>query len=285
MFSVGRLRLKGNLRRRGSKAIVVSIVCFLLCIYLLPFFWIVLSSFKPANLIISYPPVMFFHPTLEHFFSLHSRWNFYHKISNSLIIAGGTVTICVFLGMIAAYALSRYRIKGRDFLLIWILSFRFLPVVAILLPLFLLFKSLKLVDSYVGLMIANVVPNLPFSTWLLHGFFAEIPREIDDAAKIDGCGDMAILWRILFPMAAPAVAVTAIFIFLFSWNEFFIPLALSGTQTATVSLAFSGFRQHLWFDWGAMSAASLICLVPLWLVIQALQKHIIRGITLGAVKG
>jgi len=277
--------LKGNLRRRGSKAILVSILFFLLCIYLLPFLWVVLSSLKPATLIISYPPVMFFRPTLEHFFSLHTPWNFYRKIWNSLIIAGGTTVICVFLGITAAYSLSRYRIKGRDSLLIWILSFRFLPIVAILLPLFLLFKSLKLVDSYVGLIMANILPNLPFSVWLLHGFFAEIPREIDDAAKVDGCGDMTILWRILFPIAAPAVAVTAVFVFLFSWNEFFIPLALSRTQTVTVSLAFAGFRQHLRFDWGAMCAASVICLVPLWLIILALQRYIIRGMTLGAVKG
>ncbi len=285
MFSVERLRLKGNLRRPSSKVILVLIVSFLLCIYLLPFLWIVLSSFKPANLIISYPPVTFFRPTLEHFFHLHTPWGFYRKIWNSLIIAGGTATICVFLGIIAAYSLSRHRIKGRNLLLILILSFRFLPMVAVLLALFLLFRFLGLIDSYVGLIMVNLLPNLPFSVWLLHGFLAEIPQEIDEAAKIDGCGDMAILWFILFPIAKSAVAVTAVFVFLFSWNEFFIPLALSKTQTATVSLAFAGFRQHLRFDWGAMSAASVICFVPLWLIIIALQKSITRGITLGAVKG
>jgi len=158
-------------------------------------------------------------------------------------------------------------------------------MVAVLLALFLLFRFLGLIDSYVGLIMVNLLPNLPFSVWLLHGFLAEIPQEIDEAAKIDGCGDMAILWFILFPIAKSAVAVTAVFVFLFSWNEFFIPLALSKTQTATVSLAFAGFRQHLRFDWGAMSAASVICFVPLWLIIIALQKSITRGITLGAVKG
>ncbi len=277
--------MRTSLRRKGSRTFVISIICFLLCIYLLPFVWIILSSLKPSNLIISYPPVVFFRPTVEHFFRLHIPWDFYRKILNSLVVAGGTTAICVSLGMIAAYSLSRYRIKGREFLLIWILSFRFLPIVAILLPLFLLFKSLGLIDSYAGLILASILPNLPFSVWLLYGFFAEIPQEIDDAAKVDGCGNLAILWRILFPIARPAIAVTAVFVFLFTWNEFFIPLALSRTGTATVSLAFSGFRQHLRFDWGAMSAASVICVIPLWLIIVALQKHIIRGITLGAVKG
>lgn len=256
----------------------------LVLIYLIPFIWVIMTSVKPTSLIMSSPPIFAFKPTINHYQRLYTEWHFFGKVVNSLIVSSGTTALSIIIGMFAAFSLSRFMFRGRNFLPVWILSFRFLPIVAILLPLFLMFRYLELIDTYVALILANLIPALPFSIWLLQGFLDEIPLELDEAAKIDGCGYLTILWRIIFPLAKPGVAVTAIFTFLFSWNDFFIPLALTRTKTNTVTVAFGGFKQQFRFDWGAMCAAAVICLVPLLIIVMLTQKHIIRGMTLGAVK-
>lgn len=232
----------------------------------------------------AYPPVFKFNPTLHHYVRLHTHWLFYKKMWNSFIIAIGTTGISILVGSFAAYGLSRFKFWGSGFLSTWILSNRFLPTVAILLPLFLFFRSTNLIDTHLGLILANLLPNVPFSVWLLRSFFAEIPRELDEAARVDGCNSFAILWRIVFPIARPAIAVTALFNFLFTWNEFFIPLALSRTKAMPVTVAFAAFRQHIRMDWGGMAAASVVCFLPLFAVTLLFQQHIVRGMTLGAVK-
>lgn len=259
-------------------------MCLLVLIYLFPFVWVIMTSVKPTALVMSSPPVFLFRPTMNHYQRLHTEWAFFGKVVNSLIVSSGTTALSTIIGMFAAFSLSRFMFKGKNFLPIWILSFRFFPIVAILLPLFLMFKYLKLIDTHIALILVNLIPTLPFSIWLLQGFLEEIPLELDEAAKIDGCGYLVILWRIIFPLAKPGVAVTAIFTFLFSWNEFFIPLALTRTKTNTVTVAFGGFKQQFRFDWGAMCAAAVICLIPLLVIVVLMQKHIIRGMTLGAVK-
>jgi len=274
--------------KKFSKTKVVKVTIFmgyflLVIIYLLPFIWTAITSVKPTPLIFASPPVFKFQPTINHYVRLYTVWDFFSKVWNSLIVSAGTTAICIGVGSIAAFSLARYRI-GKDFLPIWILSNRFLPPVAIVLPLFLMFKFANLLDTHIALILTNLIANVPFSIWILRGFFAEIPHELDDAAKVDGCGEFMTLWKVIFPIAKPAIAVTAIFIFLFSWNEFLIPLALSGTKSMLVPVAFAAFRQKARFDWGAMCAAAVICLIPLGLMVMSLQKHIIRGMTLGAVK-
>jgi len=271
--------------REKIRAKVVKTVFFLFfAIYLFPFVWIIITSVKPTPLIMSSPPVFIFQPATEHYVRLHTQWKFFGKVVNSLIISSITVILCLVVSIPAAYFLSRYSFKGRNSTLILILSFRFLPVIAILLPLYLFFRFLRLIDTYVALIAVNLVPNIPFNIWLLRSFFSELPQELDEAAKIDGCGPLMLLLRVIVPIAKPVIAVTAIFTFLFSWNEFFIPLVLSRTRTPTVTLAFAAFEQNFRFDWGAMCAAAVICLLPLFLVVILLQKHIVKGMTLGAVK-
>jgi len=257
---------------------------FLLLVYLIPFFWVCLTSIKPETIISSMPPLLFFKPTGDHFLRLHFQWDFFTKMYHSLVIASGTTAICIVAGSLSAYALSRFKIRGKKYILLWILSHRFLPMVAILFPLFMFFKRLQLIDTYVSVILSTTVPNLAFSIWLLDSFFSEIPPEIEEAAKVDGCTDWNLLWRVIFPIAKPAIAVTALFVFLFSWNEFFIPLVLTRTNVPPVTVGFAAFRQHLRMDWGAMAAASVVTLGPLLAMVVLLHRFVVRGLTLGAVK-
>jgi len=253
-------------------------------IYLLPLVWVIINAFKPIPLMVVRPPVLLFRPILDHFFRLFTELAFLKKMFNSLVIASVTTGICIAAGSSAAFSLARYRV-GKDFLPVWILSNRFLPVVAIIIPVFLFYRWLGLCDSYLGVILANLTPNLAFSIWLLRGFFVEIPREIDDAAKIDGCGDLRILWHVVIPIAKPAIAVTATFVFLFTWNEFFVPLVLTQRNVIPITVAFTAFRGQFRMDWGGMSAGIVVCLLPLIVIVALFHKHIIRGMTLGAVKG
>lgn len=252
-------------------------------IYLVPLIWIVMTSIKEASLAMANPPVFLFQPTIDHYVRLHTEWEFYGEIWNSLVVSSATTAICIVVGLLAAFALARYRI-GKDWLPILILSYRFLPAVAILIPLFLMFRSLRLLDTYPGLILAYLVPNLPFSIWLLRGFITDIPRELDDAAKVDGCGPVGVLFRIVLPLMAPAIAVVAIFVFLFSWNEFFVPLILSRRNVVPVAVGFASFKMKEYYDWGAMSAGAVVSLIPLFLMVILVGERIVRGMTLGAVK-
>lgn len=279
---------KGRVNSRAKQYVQKAGYILLILIYLIPVIWTGMTSLKPTSIIMARPPIFFFKPTLEHFISLYTEWEFFGKFWNSIVVSSVTTIICIVLGSLTAYSLSRYkhRLKGGSaFIPIWILSNRFFPLVVIVLPLFIFYKTLGLLDTYPALIIANLLPNLPLAVWLLLGFFNEVPQELDDAAKIDGCGDMGVIRRVLFPVAKSAIAVTAILVFLFSWNEFFIMLTLSRKEASTVMVAFAGFKQHYRFAWGAMSAAAMVCLLPLLAIVTIFHKHIVRGMTLGAVKG
>jgi multiple sugar transport system permease protein len=280
---------KARRRKAFQKILVVvasilGVVFFLL--YVLPFLWILLTSFKPLALIRVPPREAFaFEPTLDNYIRLHTEWEFFHKIRNSFIVSGGTTLLNLILGILAAFALVRYRPRGGNFVSVWFLSQRFLPIVAIMLPMFLFYQRLKLIDTFLGLIMATTVATLPFTIWLLQGFLAEMPRELYDAAEVDGCTEWGILRYVTIPLARPAIGVVAAFCFLFSWNEFMIPLVLARPDTATVTLGFAAFRQQFRYDWGAAAAATVVTIIPLFIVIALLQENIIRGLTMGAVKG
>jgi len=274
--------LKGSIKKLMKiGSLTVTFVVFF--IYLLPLLWIVMSSIKDSSLIIATPPVFLFKPTFSHYLRLHTQWAFYEKVGNSFVVCSITTIICVVVGLPAAFVLARYRL-GKDWLPIWILSNRFLPTVAILLPLFVMFKTWRLLDTYIALILAYLIPNLPFSIWLFRSFISDIPMDLDDAARVDGCESIGVLFRIVLPLVSPAIAVVVVFVFLFSWNEFFIPLVLTNRNVVPVSVSFASFKMKEWYDWGAISAGTVVCLIPLFLMVMVLGRWIVRGMTLGAVK-
>jgi multiple sugar transport system permease protein len=175
-------------------------------------------------------------------------------------------------------------VPGEKHIALWILSLRFLPPIAVAIPFYLQWQELGLLDTHLGLILVYVAFNLPFAIWLLRGFLADVPRELEEAAMLDGLSRLAIIWRIVVPVILPGVASTAMFTFVFTWNEYLMALMLTSVTSVTVPVTIAKFVMPYTILWGDLSAAVVIQLVPMLVVVFLLQRHIVRGMTLGAVK-
>jgi multiple sugar transport system permease protein len=267
-----------------GRMIAGAMTAGIVLLWLFPIYWIFLTSFKTPLLINEKVPVFWFTPTLENYRHLFDEFRFARILTNSLVITVSTTSVVIVLALLAAYALGRMDIRGGKHIALWMLSLRFMPPIAIVLPFFIVWQRIGLIDTYVGLILIYVAFNLPFAIWLLRGFLVEVPRDLDEAATLDGLGHVAILRRIILPVIAPGVAVTAIFTFMFSWNEYLMALVLTSRNASTVPVTVSKFIQAYSILWGDVGAAATIELLPVLVVVFLLQRHIMRGITLGAVK-
>jgi multiple sugar transport system permease protein len=256
----------------------------LVALWLFPIYWLMLTSFKPTVDINNPIPLFIFTPTPENYIDLFARFNFVRVLQNSLVITAATTATVVVLGMMAAYALARMSIPGKRHIALWLLSLRFMPAIAVAIPYYLMWQRLNLLDTYLGLILVYVSFNLPFAIWLLRGYLVELPLDLDEAAMLDGLSRLQIVRRIMFPVALPGIAVTGIFTFVFTWNEYLFALLLTGLHSSTVPVTVSKFIMAYEILWGQVSAAAVIELVPMLIVVFLLQRHIVRGITLGAVK-
>jgi multiple sugar transport system permease protein len=252
--------------------------------YLLPLMWIVLTAIKPTADINSPVPVWSFTPTFEHFLEGFRRFGFAHALIDSAVVVVTSTIITMVLALMCAYALARLKVRGADFISLTILSLRFMPGVVVAVPYYLMFQSFNLIDTRIGLIIVYVAFGLPFAVWLLRSFLLDIPREVEEAARLDGLGWMQILFRIVAPMATSGIAVTAIFTFVFAWNEFLFAFYLSVNEVVTLPIQIFKMVDLYNVLWGPISAAVVMQLVPMLIVVFLLQKHIVRGLTMGAVK-
>ena len=193
-------------------------VVFIVAIYLAPIYWISLTSVKPMNEINSKEPVWFFEPTMEHYVEAFERFEFGKALLNSSIIVFSATIITMILALIAAYALARMKLRGADVLSLFILSLRFMPGVVIAMPYYLMFLKVGLIDSHIGMIIVYVGYGLPFAVWIMRGFLIDLPKDIEEAARLDGLGWMSIIRRIVLPLSGPGIAVTAIFTFVFNFS-------------------------------------------------------------------
>ena len=253
-------------------------------LWLFPVYWVVLTSFKPIVEINSAIPSFVFEPTLENYRDLFAKFEFAGVLLNSIIVTVATCIVVVWLGVMAAYALARLKVPGEKHLALWILSLRFLPPTAVAIPFYIQWQDLNLLDTHVGLIVVYVAFNLPFAIWLLRGFLADVPVELEEAALLDGLSRLQILWRVVVPVILPGLASTSIFIFVFTWNEYLMALMLTSMNAVTVPVTISKFVMPYTILWGDLSAAVVIQLVPMLAVVFLLQRHIVRGMTLGAVK-
>lgn len=254
-----------------------------LILFIFPLFWMLSTSFKTEADAFRYPPVLIGSPTLNNYRSvLTSQFPLY--ILNSVIICSLTVGISIILGAPAAYALSRYDFKQKSTIAYWILTTRMAPPVAVALPMFLIMKFTRLLDTRLSLVVLYTTFNLSFVIWLMRGFFEEVPRELDEAAMIDGCDPLRAFVRVVLPLVAPGLAAVAIFCFIFSWNEFFYALIMTHTKSRTVPVGVQGFIGMYGIRWGEMTAAASLASAPILAFAIATQKHLVRGLTLGAVK-
>ena len=253
-------------------------------VWLFPLLWILLTSIKTRPDIFSRIPLFIFAPTLDNYIAVLSRSEFTEGLINSVKTAGLTTLIAVLVGPLAAYPLARLQFRAREQILFWVLSLRMLPTVAIVVPFYLILYYLGLRDTLVGLVMAYLSFSLPFAIWMLVGFVRDLPKELDDAAFIDGCSHWHLLWLVHLPLLRPALAVVAIFTFVFAWNELVLALMLTEVDAKTVPVAIIGMVQPDNIPWGEIAAGSILTLLPMMIVVFALQRHIVRGLTLGAVR-
>ena len=263
--------------------VILSIIA-LICI--IPVLWLVYTSFKPRLLTFASPPVWIrFQPTLQNYRGVIQEKNLFKPLFNSVLIVTVSTAITVTAGAFAAYIFSRFRRKWTRPTLFAILSTNMIPPAVVLLPIFLLARSMQLYDTHIMLIIVYVAYNLAFVIWMLRSFFLEIPLEVEESALIDGCNRMGVLLRIVLPLSAPAIAATAILAFIFSWNEFIIALVLTSRNAYTLPILATGLISAKGIMWGEITATSTFIVVPEILFIFFAQKHIVRGLTMGAVKG
>ena len=256
----------------------------LTAVWLFPVIWMLLTSFKTNTDITSRVPVILFHPTWEHYRTLLVTYHFTQFFRTSFVIASITTIFTIAVGCLAAYALGCIEHRRSKDIAMWILSQRMMPPIAVIIPFFILFRIYNLIDTYVGLIVVYLVPALPFAIWLLRSFFRDIPPAVREAALLDGLRHWQILRDIVAPLAGPGIAVTAIFTFIFTWNEFLFALFLASERAVTVPVGISQLILAYQVLWGEVAAAGALDLLPLLLVVFYLQRHIVRGMTLGAVK-
>ena len=276
------------------RAVVILALLLLVVWTVFPFLWILLTSLKTPRDIIAVPPVLVFTPTFDNYAALFigeqrgqyasSRPDFPRYFVNSVIISIGAVALSMLAGIPAAYALARFSFRGKESLAFIFMSFRFVPFIAFVIPLYLLYQQIGLYNTHGGLILAYQLITLPFTIWMLRSFFMEVPLEIQEAATIDGCSWFGVLTRVILPLSMPGIAVTVILGFMFCWNAFNYPLMLAGRQTFPVTVGAIQFISYEQVLWGQMAAATIIAALPQLLLSLMVQKYIVRGLTMGAVR-
>ena len=258
-----------------------------LVIFLFPIYWMVLSAFRHNNGLMQRP--LNFAPTLDtikNFVAVLSNSKYVRFIGNSLIVSAGTMVSCVVLSLLAGYALSRYRFPFRKTIMSTLLSVQMFPTVAILITLYTFFVQFKLTNTYTGLILACLCISLPLSVWMMKSFFDTIPTSLDEAARIDGCGRMQTLLRVILPMMKPGIYAVGIYSFLMAWDDFVFSKVLinvNDKKTLTVGIAES-FLGEFSHNYAGMMALAVIAALPIVVIFIAFQKFLISGMTAGAVK-
>lgn len=277
-------RAAGARRRRliwkGLEAALLLLVLFLI---LFPILWMALTAFKrPVDL---FDLTVFFTPTLDNFRTIFSHpWNLGQTFANSFIVAGLTVAISVPASTLAAYAFSRFEMPFKGALFFTILATQFIPAVVVVLPFYLLFRDLGLLDTHLALVIVNLAIVTPFAVWMLKGFLDAVPTESEEAALVDGATRLRVIIDIVVPMVWPGVLVTAVFCFILTWNEFLFALILTRDDAVTLPVGITRFRTERGDLWELIAAAGILVSIPMFFLASVIQRHFVRGMTGGAVK-
>jgi multiple sugar transport system permease protein len=250
--------------------------------FVFPFVWMVLSSFKTQAQITAIPPQWVFTPTYEHYREVFQQYELGRSILNSLIISVGATFWSLVLGLPAAYAIARWRQNGFA---LAILVARIVPGITFLIPWFILFSKLRLVDTYTSLILSHMLVGLPFIIWVMVPFFAALPKELEEASMVDGSTRMGAFFRVLLPLTGPGVLTCSILSFVFSWNNFMFAVVLTGSRTRTLPIAIFNFLSYSQINWGGLMAAAVIITLPILVIALLAQKYIVQGLTAGAVKG
>ena len=274
-----------RLRRRAWRLARLAGIAAAILFVVAPLYWVAITSIKPADDYLAVPPVWFpAHPTLVHYAAALFAYRGLEGLVNSLVVATGATLLSVLLGTPLGYSLARFNLGGGQ-LAMWVLSQRFLPPIAVALPLFLLYRSYGLYDTQLGLVLAYTMMTLPLTAWLMLAYFRQLPRELEEAARVDGCGWWQVFVRIAVPLAVPGIASAAVFAFIAVWTEFFFALILTSRHAFTLPTVFRSFIGFQGAQYGESSALAITSLVPSIVLGMLVQRHLVRGLTLGAVRG
>lgn len=282
-------------QRRNHFFLHVGLITYF-TLSMMPFIWTFITSLKQPRDVAAAPLKLFFEPTLDNYravlFNQYSpdaalarvRVDIPGSFMNSLIIAGGATILAMVLGNLAAFALARYRMREREAYAFFFLAFRFAPIFVFIIPMFLIYQEIGLYNTHIGLILISQVIAIPLIVWVMRSFYESIPPELFDSAAIDGASRLQMLRQIALPLAAPGLAATAVLSFIACWNNFVFPFLLGAKQTQTITLATITFIGYEEVAWGMMTAAAIVTIVPELILALLVQRHIVRGLTYGAVK-
>ena len=274
---------EGTRRRRG-RALSFGVSAVLLAATLFPVVWLAQISLKTDVEAMRMPPAIFFVPTFDNYAAIF-QGRFARSFLNSLVVSLSTTLVGMLLGVPAAYALSRASFGRSQGLALWVLTTRMAPPIAFAIPFFLAYRWLGLIDTLSGLLIIYLTFNLSLVMWMMRTFFDGIPRSLEEAAAIDGAGPLQVFHRITLPLSGPGLATTAIFCFVFAWNDFFYALVLTRSRALMAPVAIVNFMNYEGWEWGKIGAAATMIMLPVVLFALAVRRYLIRGLTAGALKG
>ena len=253
-------------------------------IFLFPIYWLFIISLKTPEEIFAFPPVWY--PKSLQFANYRVLFRDGDAVTvwNSLVLAGASTILAMIIGTLAAYSLVRFKTGGEN-LAVWIISQRMMPPVAIVFPIFLLYVFFGWVDNYHGLILLYTAFNLPYVIWMMRGYIEDIPLELEESALVDGCGRWEVLWKVVFPMARTGLFATAVFTFVSAWNEFLFALVLTRTEVITYTVQVTHYFGGQSNFWAKIAAMSVLGTIPVFIAVATMQRYLVRGISMGAVKG
>jgi multiple sugar transport system permease protein len=274
--------------RRGwlRATVTAGISLAFLLAWAFPIVWSVLNSLKTERDVLAYPPKLLFVPTLEAYRDvLFGSSSILPNLWSSFVISIGTTLVTMLMAVPAAYALARLRMPGKRLAGFYVLVTQMLPPVGIIIPYFLILRNIGWMDTYQGIILIYLSFSLPFAIWLLVSYFEDIPLEMEEAAYLDGASRLRTLWRIIIPQVKGGIAVTIVFVFLNAWNEFLFAVVLSGNTVRPVTIAMFNFVSVEQTLWAKLAGVSVLAMLPVVVLGIVAQKHIVKGLTVGAVKG
>jgi multiple sugar transport system permease protein len=270
-----------------KKKLILNIIFYLIVagialVVLFPFLWMLSSSFKTQVDIIAWPPKFIFAPTLQNYMKVFGEQDFLKYFMNSTIVGAVSVGLSLVLGLPAAYSIARYAQKK---LAIFILLARLMPGISFLMPWYIIFSRLNLMDSYIALILSHMLIALPIVVWIMSTYFSTIPREMEESAMVDGATRQFAFFAIILPLSGPGIITATTLSFIFSWNNFMFSQVLSMEKTKTLPIAVYNFVSYAEVDWGGVMAAAVAIMAPAIILTMIFQKYVVKGLTMGAVKG
>jgi multiple sugar transport system permease protein len=278
------MRITRRQQKSAKLALRYAIAIAVTVVFLFPVYWLFMISFKTPDEIFHVPPLWApGHFQFSNYFVLFKDGDVV-AILNSLVVAGVSSVIAMVLGTFCAYSLARFNTGGEN-LAMWIISQRMIPPIAVVFPIFLIYVWFGMVDTYSGLILLYTAFNLPYVIWMMRGYIADIPLELEESALVDGCTRWQMLWRVVFPMARSGLMATAVFTFVFAWNDFIFALILTRTEVITFPVQLTHYMGGQSNFWAKIAAMSVLGTLPIFVAVTVMQRYLVRGISLGAVKG